>query len=298
MEKDTVKTEGTEITYATTLSSVVSLLPINKPDTPYIYRTNGIVTVTTTPNKGQWAYGKIPRLFLLYVQTLIKQKSPMVDFERRTVRIDETFNAFCTHTGIPKNGQREQVEQMLDNLVGTTFHVTNWFKDETGHEIHDTINVTVADVGHIRFRKHPNEPMEGSFVRFSPMMWAILNEKPIPLNREIAFNLGHSARALDIYQWLARRTFYIKKPTVIPWENLQWQFDSKDLPPYRFRERFKNALRLVQENWPELRLEVRPDGLKVYPCAKSLSSKKPVGEPSEEQGRATADCDGEEYNPF
>lgn len=70
-------------------------------------------------------------------------------------------------------------------------------------------------------------------------MWEILNENPVPLNREIVMNLGKSYRALDIYQWLASRTYYISKPVLIPWSSLQMQFDSSGTPPRRFKERFK-----------------------------------------------------------
>lgn len=85
MNKDIINPSKKTITYAATLSSVVSLLPVEEPDVPYLNRSNGIVSITTTPRKGQWAYGKIPRLFLLYAQTLIKDGSPMVDFENRTI---------------------------------------------------------------------------------------------------------------------------------------------------------------------------------------------------------------------
>lgn len=85
MNKDIINPSKKTITYAATLSSVVSLLPVEEPDVPYLNRSNGIVSITTTPRKGQWAYGKIPRLFLLYAQTLIKEVSPMVDFENRTI---------------------------------------------------------------------------------------------------------------------------------------------------------------------------------------------------------------------
>lgn len=130
MNKDIINPSKKTITYAATLSSVVSLLPVEEPDVPYLNRSNGIVSITTTPRKGQWAYGKIPRLFLLYAQTLIKEVSPMVDFENRTIHLDETFNSFCKNTGIAANGQREQVTRMLENLGSTVFQVTNWFKDE------------------------------------------------------------------------------------------------------------------------------------------------------------------------
>ena len=181
MNKDIINPSKKTITYAATLSSVVSLLPVEEPDVPYLNRSNGIVSITTTPRKGQWAYGKIPRLFLLYAQTLIKEVSPMVDFENRTIHLDETFNSFCKNTGIAANGQREQVSRMLENLGSTVFQVTNWFKDEQGRTVHDAINVLVADRTHICFDRNSDEYKEGSYIRFSELMWGILNENPVPL---------------------------------------------------------------------------------------------------------------------
>lgn len=166
MNKDIINPSKKTITYAATLSSVVSLLPVEEPDVPYLNRSNGIVSITTTPRKGQWAYGKIPRLFLLYAQTLIKEVSPMVDFENRTIHLDETFNSFCKNTGIAANGQREQVTRMLENLGSTVFQVTNWFKDEQGRTVHDAINVLVADCTHICFDRNSDEYKEGSYIRF------------------------------------------------------------------------------------------------------------------------------------
>lgn len=181
MNKDIINPSKKTITYAATLSSVVSLLPVEEPDVPYLNRSNGIVSITTTPRKGQWAYGKIPRLFLLYAQTLIKEVSPMVDFENRTIHLDETFNSFCKNTGIAANGQREQVTRMLENLGSTVFQVTNWFKDEQGRTVHDAINVLVADCTHICFDRNSDEYKEGSYIRFSELMWGILNENPVPV---------------------------------------------------------------------------------------------------------------------
>lgn len=272
MNKDITNLENKAISYAATLSSVVSLLPVRKPDTPCIYRTNGIVSITTTPRNGQWAYGKIPRMFLIYMQTLIRENSPMVDVEKRTVRLDKSFNSFCEHTGIPENGRKQQVTQMLENLGGTVIQVTNWFEDEDGLLIHDAVNIPIAERMRFCFDKKSKEYLKGSYIQFSEPMWRILNENPIPLNRDITLNLGNSARALDIYQWLARRTYYITRPVLIPWNGLQMQFDSSDTPTRRFKERFKSALGLVQRNWPELHIEIIDKGLKVYPCRKSLDS--------------------------
>lgn len=173
MNKDITNPGNKAISYATTLSSVVSLLPVRKPDTPCIHRTNGIVSITTTPRNGQWAYGKIPRMFLLYVQTLIRENSPMVDAANKTVHLDDTFSAFCEHSGIPVNGRREQVTQMLENLGGTVIQVTNWFENENGKTVHDAINILVADHTHICFDRNSKEYLKGSYIRSSEPMWNI-----------------------------------------------------------------------------------------------------------------------------
>ena len=112
----------------------------------------------------------------------------MVDAANKTVYLDDTFSAFCEHSGIPVNGRREQVTQMLENLGGTVIQVKNWFENENGKTVHDAINILVADHTHICFDRNSKEYLKGSYIRFSEPMWNILNENPVPLSREIAFN--------------------------------------------------------------------------------------------------------------
>lgn len=56
----------------------------------------------------------------------------MVDFENKTIHLDETFNSFCKNTGIAANGQRGQVTRMLENLGGTVFQVTELVQGRAG----------------------------------------------------------------------------------------------------------------------------------------------------------------------
>lgn len=107
----------------------------------------------------------------------------MVDAANKTVHLDDTFSAFCEHSGIPVNGRREQVTQMLENLGGTVIQVTNWFENENGKTVHDAINILVADHTHICFDRNSKEYLKGSYIRFSEPMWNILNENPVPLSR-------------------------------------------------------------------------------------------------------------------
>lgn len=60
MNKDIINPSKKTITYAATLSSVVSLLPVEEPDVPYLNRSNGIVSITTTRGKGSGLTEKSP----------------------------------------------------------------------------------------------------------------------------------------------------------------------------------------------------------------------------------------------
>lgn len=102
----------------------------------------------------------------------------------------------------------------------------------------------------------------------------MFTDNPVPLNKRITFELGKSARALDIYQWLAYRTYALKKPVVVSWENLRSQFDSADTPMYSFRRRFCRSLEKVSDAWPELATSVGEKGLTLYPSRSSLTSGK------------------------
>lgn len=113
-----------------------------------------------------------------------------------------------------------------------------------------------------------------TYIRLSDLLWRILTENCVPLNRGIAAQLGRSPRALDIYQWLAYRTYALKKPVIVPWENLRSQFDSVDTPMYSFRRRFCRSLEKVLDAWPELATSVGEKGLTVYPTGSSLTSGK------------------------
>lgn len=270
MSNDSGKDKLLEVVYSPKLMSIVSIFPVDNPDVEFLERRNGAVTVNIAPLRREWAYGKIPRLILLYSRSLIMEQSEKVDFDKKTIVFDESFRSFCKHAGLTYyGGLAKDVDEMLNRMLNTTIQLRGWF-DAKEEQILAVGNYRIFDYGEFHF--HDGDSSEKTYIRFSDLLWQNLTENCVPLSREIAAQLGRSPRALDIYQWLAYRTYALKKPVIVPWENLRSQFDSVDTPMYSFRRRFCRSLEKVSDAWPELATSVGEKGLTLYPSRSSLTS--------------------------
>lgn len=296
MSNDSGKDKLLEVVYSPKLMSIVSIFPVDNPDVEFFERRNGAVTVNIAPLRREWAYGKIPRLILLYSRSLIMEQSEKVDFDKKTIVFDESFRSFCKHAGLTYyGGLAKDVDEMLNRMLNTTIQLRGWFgaKEE---QILAVGNYRIFDYGEFHFRD--GDSSEKTYIRFSDLLWQILTENCVPLSREIAAQLGRSPRALDIYQWLAYRTYALKKPVVVSWENLRSQFDSADTPMYSFRRRFCRSLEKVSDAWPELATSVGEKGLTLYPSRSSLTSGKGQEKAPEQGAVSFAKESAVTENPF
>ena len=224
------------------------------------------------------------------------EQSEKVDFDKKTIVFDESFRSFCKHAGLTYyGGLAKDVDEMLNRMLNTTIQLRGWFgaKEE---QILAVGNYRIFDYGEFHF--HDGDSSEKTYIRFSDLLWQILTENCVPLSREIAAQLGRSPRALDIYQWLAYRTYALKKPVVVSWENLRSQFDSADTPMYSFRRRFCRSLEKVSDAWPELATSVGEKGLTLYPSRSSLTSGKGKEKAPEQGAVSFAKESAVTENPF
>lgn len=252
------------------LIPVVGVFPIENTGAEFFEKRNGMVTVNIAPVRGKWAYGKIPRLILLYLRSLITERSEKVDFDNKTIVFNESFRSFCKHAGLTYyGGLAEKVDEMLNHMLNTTIQLRGRFgaKEE---QILAVGNYRIFDYGEFHF--HDVDASRKTYIKLSDLLWRILTENCVPLSRDMTAQLGRSPRALDIYQWLAYRTYALNKPAVISWENLRSQFDSADTPMYSFKRKFCQSLEKVSEAWPELVISVGEKGLTLYPTGSSLTS--------------------------
>lgn len=87
----------------------------------------------------------------------------------------------------------------------------------------------------------------------------------VPVPYQLIVHTRKNPQLQDMCVWLHWRCFAAQTESVIPWEFLAEQMWQEDKKARRIKERFNEAIKFARGMWPELRAEVRKDGLWVAP---------------------------------
>jgi len=74
----------------------------------------------------------------------------------------------------------------------------------------------------------------------------------VPLDLRVLATLKNSPLGLDLYMFIAWRTFKLDKPTFISWENLQEQLGGQYVDRKVFARDCRNHIRKIQAIRPDL----------------------------------------------
>lgn len=197
-------------------------------------------------------YGPRARLLLLHLCSLaVKQQSPIVETEA-------SFTAFCRSLGIATNGRNQKTVRDQINRMSAVSMRLGWSE---GHQMMVFQGVIFEAIKAV-FTPHPDQvPIWSSEVRFSPRFYKSLSEHAVPLDVRAIKAIRHSARALDVYCWLASRLWRVQKPTRIRWTSLQYQFGSPSQDRRSFKNAFRRALNQVLAVYPKARVDYIRGGL-------------------------------------
>ena len=122
-----------------------------------------------------------------------------------------------------------------------------------------------------------------STVELSAGFFSSIVDRPVPVDLR-AVKALRSPMALDISTWLTYRMSYLRQPTRIPGEALQFQFGAHYALGRDFKEAFLRHARTVLTLYPAPRLESHPNGLLLKPSHPHVSrttSDRPPSTPSE-----------------
>jgi len=208
-------------------------------------------------------YGPRARLVLLHLcSEAVKTQSPVVEVQR-------SFTAFARELGLANGGRnlrtlRDQTVRMA--VVGMRIAVR--------HSTHiDQYQGPVFRRLEVAYNEEPQLSLWGSVVEFSEGFYTSLRESAVPLRREAIGALKHSAMALDVYVWLAYRLWRVKTPVRLRWDVLQAQFGRPGHHARSFRRRFRKALSQALMAYPEAKVDVEAEGLKLYQSAPPVPEK-------------------------
>jgi hypothetical protein len=92
-----------------------------------------------------------------------------------------------------------------------------------------------------------------------------LLEHAVPLDTRAVSALAHSAMALDVYSFLARRLFALEKPVKVTWRQFHGQFGQEYRDWRNFKQEFLPAVRAALVVYPSAKVEEVTGGLLLKP---------------------------------
>ena len=238
-------------------------LPHSKKEGMEYTRVNGDYTLTIiAPSKVGLPYGSIPRLLLSWVATeAVRTQEPtlymggnLAEFMRK-LDLQRTGGAKGDITRL-----RDQTMRLFSSIISCS-HTSEDKKRFANYGFQIACKT-------ILWWDDPNPGecvREISQVTLTQEFFKEVTTNPVPVDMRALMALKQSPMALDIYTWLTYRMSYLKRPTIIPWEALQMQFGSDYGLTRSFKHAFIGHLRAVCTVYPEARVEVLDQGLKLIP---------------------------------
>ena len=247
-----------------------------QPGTQYT-RTDGDVTLSITDLGGAGLpYGAYPRLILIWMT------SEALRTGERKLELGRSLSSFMRQLGLQCTGGhwgtiprfRDQMERLFGAAIST-----RWKHEQATQAQIAGSNLLLAEEFDLWWTpvKLPRTPAPQSSVTLSQKFFEQLIESPVPLDLRAIAALKRSPLSLDLYAWATRRVSYLKRPLKISWRSFQVSFGAgyADTPQgkSRFRGNAIEALRRVKTVYPQLKIELKRDGLLLFPSSTHIPVK-------------------------
>jgi len=241
---------------------IQATLPHKKTTGTNYVRRNGNLTLEVRASADYGLpYGVIPRILIIWMTSEACRK------KSRTLEMGKNLSEFMNKLDMPVTGGNygriKPLKRQMDSLFTSVFYirynVTDGDKSGLGHEL-------FAPVKNYICWDKPKDPSQPSLfsneLTLSEDFYKDIIALPVPVDMRAIKGLRKSPLAVDIYEWLTLKNYYAKRPTVIPWDALQFQFGASYPNSVRgrldFKQNFKKALVLVGQVYEDAK-KLRPE---------------------------------------
>ena len=199
-------------------------------------------------------YGPKPRLILAHLNSeALRQCSPEIE-------VEASLTAFVKRLQLDTGGRTiSTIKDQFARLAASSI---------TLGLIHDgraiTVNSRIVAAFDLWFPKDEDgRVLWPHLLRLSPEYFDSLARHAVPLHERALMALSGSAMGLDVYAWLAQRLHRIEwgQPVLVPWTALQAQFGWHYDRTRKFREVFRQTLRLVHSQYRAADVELDERGM-------------------------------------
>lgn len=189
-------------------------------------------------------YGTYPRLILAYLATqAVKTQSP-------EIYLGKSFGTFLRALDIKYGGkQYKQLQMQLKRTLGASFAWTYETEKRWSR-----LNVQVTSFSELWWDvKSPDQgSLWESYIRLNLEFFNEITRNAVPLDLRVLATLKNSPLGLDLYMFIAWRTFKMDKPVFISWESLQEQLGGQYSNTYDFSKKCRFHINRIKAIRPDL----------------------------------------------
>ena len=263
------------------LMALCSLPRTNPGDRKEYVRRNGPYTlVMSAGGLNKLPYGNFPRLLLAWLC------SEAVKTRSRVLVLGPSLAKFMKTLGIySSGGGRDQIKlrNQMRRLFGCTVQLS--YKDKHGEA---SVNSLIARRTEFWWneRKPDEQTLWDSKIELGEDLFNEIISHPVPIDMNTLTALKRCSLGLDLYLWLAYRTFSLRAPQRVTWRQVYRQFGlhpakaSENQTVQNFRYKVLRELKKIKLAWPGLNYSTAPGVLILYPST-------PIIAPSD-QGQLTS----------
>ena len=251
---------------------VLCSLPRANPGTQKEYkRVNGPYTLAMTAGVNtKLPFGNLPRLLLAWICT------EAVRTQNRELVLGRSLSDFMGKLGMaPVGGGPTGARTRLRNQMRRLFqcHVQLIREYERGAQF---VSSAIADRGEFWWNEPDQPSLWESKIYLGEQFFNEIIRHPVPLDMNTLKALKRSSLGLDLYLWLAYRTFTLRAPLRLSWRHLYRQFgadpakagDKRTVD--NFRTKALRELKKIKLAWPELNYATAKGVLIVSPSTPSV----------------------------
>ena len=197
-------------------------------------------------------FGNLPRLLMAWLSTeAVRTQSRELVLGRSLAEFMRTLGVLSSDSG-GASGVRTRLRNQMRRLFNT--HVRLIYEDEHGEQF---VSSAIADRGAFWWneRKHDQPSLWESKIELGEKFFNEIIHHPVPIDMNTLTALKRSPLGLDLYLWLVYRTFSLRAPQRLTWQQLYRQFGAHpDKAKYKvtvqnFRRKVLRELKKIKTAW-------------------------------------------------
>lgn len=214
-------------------------------------------------------YGSRARLILLYLQT------EAVRNNSREVELGRSMRDWLQRMGIGIGGKTYRDVREQASRIGACRLTFKWHAADGRATAWDHDHIIK---GGFAFHDVGEDDRQGTLwnetVRLGETFFEELRRHPVPIFEPAIRHIANQSLTIDIYIWLAYRLHSLAQPMRISWPSLKEQFGPNYASVKAFRQRFLQGLELALAVYPQARVDVERNGLRLMPSPAPIAKRQ------------------------